>query len=67
MRYTKLYDDQQLEKMTLEEELVKLKQQSEIDKKNAFTKEAEEVWKASRNDLKVKIITKDECATLLTK
>ena len=67
----KLYDHQQLEKKTLEEKLGKLKQQSEIDKKNAFTKEmkkAEEVWKTNRDDLEMKIRRKEEeYATLLTK
>ena len=67
----KLYDDQQLEKQTLEEKLGKLKQQSDIDKKNYFTKgmkKAEEVWKASKDDLEAEIRRKeDEYAALLMK
>ena len=67
----KLYDDEQLEKQILKEELGKLKKLSEIDKKNAFTKgmkKAEEVWKANVDDLEAKIRRKeDEYATLLMK
>ena len=67
----KLYDDQQLEKQILEEELGKLKHQSDIDKMNAFTKgmkKAEEVWKTRSGDLEMKIRKKeDEYATLLVK
>ena len=65
----KFYDDQQLEKQILEEELGKLKKQSEIDKKNAFNKgmkKTEAVWKTYSDDLEMKIRMKeDEYATLL--
>ena len=58
----KLYDDQQLEKQTLEEELVKLRKQSDIDKGNAFNKgmkKAEKVWKANVDDLEATIRKKE--------
>ena len=67
----KLFADQQLEKQRLEEKLIKLKKQSDIDKNNSFTKglkKAEEIWKASRDDLEAEIRRKEnEYAALLTK
>ena len=67
----KLYADQQLEKQRLEKELAELKQQSDIDKGNAFNKgmkKAEKIWKANVDDLEAKIIEKEnDNADLLTR
>ena len=66
-----LYDDQQLEKQRLEKELAELKQQSDIDKDNAFNKglkKAEKIWKANVDDLEATIRKKvNDNADLLTR